>query len=71
MSVDGTPISSAEQFVKEITSNEPGDVVTLVVSRDGEPQTVVVGLGSNPNEGPSFGKAYLGARSGEQNSWRR
>lgn len=69
VSFAGTDITTAEQFVREVQSNQPGDEVTLVVARDGELHTVEVELGSNPNQGPAFGKAYIGTRSGEQNSW--
>jgi membrane-associated protease RseP (regulator of RpoE activity) len=69
VSLDGIAISSADQFVSEIQSRTPGDVVTLVVDRDSALETIEVGLGSNPNPGPAFGKAYFGTRSGEQNDW--
>ncbi len=69
VSVDGQKVSSASQLVSTIQSHEPADVVSVVVERAGVLQTISVGLGSNPNEGPSFGKAFFGTSSGDQNSW--
>lgn len=69
VSVDGRPVSTAEQFVKEIQSKAPSDLTTLVIVRDGVEQNLQVGLGSNPNAGPAFGKAYIGTSSGEINTW--
>jgi membrane-associated protease RseP (regulator of RpoE activity) len=69
LSVDGVAVSTADEFVKEIQSHQPKDIVQVVVRRDGEEQTFEVGLGSNPNQGPSFGKAYIGTSSGERQDW--
>jgi membrane-associated protease RseP (regulator of RpoE activity) len=69
VSVDGRPVSTADQFVRQIQSHSPGDQATLIVARDGVQQSIQVGLGSNPNAGPDFGKAYIGTRSGELNTW--
>lgn len=52
---DGTTIRSREDFVKEITSHEPGDVMEVVVRRDGKLLTLRPTLGDN---GSSV--AYLG-----------
>jgi membrane-associated protease RseP (regulator of RpoE activity) len=68
-SVDGVVVTSADQFVSAIQSQQPKDVVAITLLRDGVEQTIEVGLGSNPNQGPSFGKAYLGTRSGDVNDW--
>ena len=35
----------------------------VVVERDGQVLELEIGLGSNPNEGPAFGKAYMGTSS--------
>ena len=69
VSVDGTPITSPDQFVQTIQSYRPADVVTVVVERDGVTESIQVGLGSNPNQGPAFGRAYIGTRSGTLNEW--
>jgi membrane-associated protease RseP (regulator of RpoE activity) len=69
VSLDGVGITTPDQFVTEIQSRDPGDTVALVVERDGVEQSIAVGLGSNPNQGPAFGKAYIGTRSGQQNDW--
>jgi membrane-associated protease RseP (regulator of RpoE activity) len=57
-------------LVSTIQAHKPGDVVRVVLERDGALQTATVGLGTNPNEGPSFAKAYLGTASGDENSWK-
>lgn len=69
VSIDGFVPESPEEFVARIQSYRPGDRVLLVVERDGELLEVPVGLGANPNQGPSFGKAYLGVSSGFENDW--
>jgi len=69
VSFDGQTVTSADQFVTGIQSHAPGDALQLVVERDGATQNLEVGLGSNPNQGPSFGKAYLGVQSGDLRDW--
>jgi membrane-associated protease RseP (regulator of RpoE activity) len=69
VSVDGVPVSTGDDFVHQIQSHSPGDTATLVIRRDGIQQSVSVALGSNPNEGDAFGKAYIGTSSGENNTW--
>jgi membrane-associated protease RseP (regulator of RpoE activity) len=68
-SVDGVAVSSADEFVTEIQRHQPTDLVPVVISRGGVESTLEVGLGSNPNPGPSFGKAYIGTRSGGVVEW--
>lgn len=69
VSIDGFVPSSPEEFVARVQSYRPADRVLIVVERDGRLLEVPVGLGSNPNQGPSFGKAYLGVSSGFENDW--
>lgn len=69
LSVEGTATTSAADFVRAIQTQRPGDVVTLVVLRDGAEQVVDVGLGSNPSQGEAFGKAYIGTRSSDVTDW--
>jgi membrane-associated protease RseP (regulator of RpoE activity) len=69
-SIDGVAIDTSEQMVHTIQSFAPGTTVLIGVDRAGAAQTIRVGLGTNPNEGPSLGKAYLGTRSGDENAWR-
>jgi putative serine protease PepD len=47
--VDGTPITSADELVAAIAAKQPGDQVTLAVSRNGETLTVDVTLGTRPS----------------------
>jgi membrane-associated protease RseP (regulator of RpoE activity) len=69
LSIDGVAVDTADEFVGQVQSRTPGDMATLVIVRSGVEQTLEVGLGSNPNPGPSFGKAYIGTRSGERTDW--
>jgi len=69
VSIDGVKPSSPDAFVQAIRSHQPGEAVTLVLDRDGQVLTKVVGLGSNPAEGENFGKAYLGISSGNEVVW--
>ncbi len=69
MTIDGVAVDTPEAFVREVQSHRPSDIVTMVIVRDGVEQVIEVGLGSNPNPGPSFGKAYIGTRSGERTDW--
>jgi len=69
VSLDGTEVTSPDQFVSLIQSHTPGDIVSVVVDRDGEQRAFVVGLGSNPNQGPTFGKAFIGTATGITNEW--
>ncbi len=68
-SVGGVPVTSADEFVRQVQLRSPGEFVTLVVERDGVQRELEVGLGSNPNQGPSFGKAYVGTRSTDVVDW--
>jgi serine protease Do len=44
LSVNGTPVESAAQLHRMIKETPPGRVVTLGISRDGQPQTIKVQL---------------------------
>jgi membrane-associated protease RseP (regulator of RpoE activity) len=65
-----TPADSAD-YVAMVQSQQPSDVVPVVVERSGEVLEFEVGLGSNPNQGAAFGKAYMGTASGEEFVWER
>jgi len=69
VSIDGVQPQSPDEFVAAIRSHQPGDSVTLVLDRDGQTITKVVGLGSNPNPGPGAGSAFLGVASGNEVIW--
>jgi putative serine protease PepD len=47
-SVDGTDVSTAQQLRAAIDTHQPGDVVKLVVVRDGQSRTVSATLGTRP-----------------------
>ncbi len=67
VTVDGIAVTSNVELGDTVRSFEPGDVVDLVVIRDGETLTIPVGLGANtsvPEDDPLFGSALLGVRSG-------
>ncbi len=66
VSVGGTTVTSSVELGETVRSFEPGDVVDLVVIRDGDTLTIPVGLGANtsvPEDDPLFGSALLGVRS--------
>ena len=66
VSVAGTAVTSPTELGEAVRQNAPGDVVDLVVIRDGEEQVVTVGLGANtgvPEDDPLFGTALLGVRT--------
>ncbi|MEP7201233.1 MAG: M50 family metallopeptidase [Ilumatobacteraceae bacterium] len=69
LSIDGVHPKSPEEFVAAIRSHKPGDAVTLVLDRNGSILTKEVGLGANPNPGETFGNAFLGVGSGNENGW--
>lgn len=69
LTVDGQEVTSPDQYVAAIQSHRPGEFAVLVIERDGVQQTLEVGLGSNPNQGSSFGKAYIGTTSGLEQDW--
>ena len=68
---DGDTPTTPEEFVQMVQSHRPGDVVPAVVERDGQVIEVSIGLGSNPNQGDTFGKAYVGTRSESETVWER
>jgi S1-C subfamily serine protease len=45
---DGQEISRQSSLLDLLFGREPGDVVTLMVERDGAPQTIEVTLGERP-----------------------
>ncbi len=61
--VDGSPITTADDFVKKVQAAKPGDKMTLTVSRSGEqkPLTIEVTLAANPGNN---GQTYLGVTLG-------
>ena len=66
VSVGGTPITTSIELGETVRTFEPGDVVDLVVIRDGGTLTIPVGLGANtsvPESDSLFGTALLGVRS--------
>src|ERR1700739_3880186 len=50
LTLNGTPIESKAQMIRMIHETPPGRVVTLGLSRDGQPMTVNVKLASKRNE---------------------
>ncbi len=67
LSVGGIDVSSSVELGEAVRSFEPGDVVDIVILRDGAEQTVPVGLAARtdvPESDPAFGTTYLGVGSG-------
>ena len=53
LSVDGTPVTGPDDLSSQIAAKKPGDVVKLIIERDGQRQTVSVTLGDRPQNAPS------------------
>ncbi|MEZ5102344.1 MAG: trypsin-like peptidase domain-containing protein [Thermoleophilia bacterium] len=47
--VDGEPVASSDELIAAISGMQPGDTVTLTVSRSGESRSVDVTLGTRPD----------------------
>jgi membrane-associated protease RseP (regulator of RpoE activity) len=69
VSVDGQAVSNPDEFVAVIRSNEPGDIIPLVVERDGSEVELTVGLGADTRPGDTFGLAFMGVSSAELQGW--
>jgi membrane-associated protease RseP (regulator of RpoE activity) len=66
VSVGGIAVTSSVELGETVRTFDPGEVVDIVVVRDGVEQTIAVGLGSNaavPSDDPLFGTALLGVRT--------
>jgi membrane-associated protease RseP (regulator of RpoE activity) len=66
VSVEGRAVTSPVELGETVRSFEPGDVVDLVVIRDGDTLIIPVGLGANTSvaeDDPLFGTALLGVTS--------
>jgi membrane-associated protease RseP (regulator of RpoE activity) len=66
VSVGGVPVTSPEELGETVRTFQPGDIVDVVVVREGAEQTIAVGLGANTTvteDDPLFGTALLGLRS--------
>jgi membrane-associated protease RseP (regulator of RpoE activity) len=66
LSIGGIAVTSSPELGEAVRSFEPGDMVDVVVLRDGETSTIEVGLGANttaPEDDPLFGTALLGVRT--------
>jgi membrane-associated protease RseP (regulator of RpoE activity) len=67
VSIEGLPVTSPVELGETVRSFEPGEVVDIVVIRDGDTLNLPVGLGANtsvPEDDPLFGSALLGVSSG-------
>ena len=47
--VDGQPVASSDDLIAALSGKQPGDKVTLTVSRSGETRSVEVTLGTRPS----------------------
>jgi S1-C subfamily serine protease len=50
VSVDGDPVTSADDVVDAVAAKQPGDTLELELSRDGDKRTVRIELGERPEE---------------------
>ena len=66
VSVGGIAVTNPTELGEAVRSFEPGDVVNIVVVRDGAEQTIPVGLAARtdvPEDNDAFGSTYLGVSS--------
>jgi membrane-associated protease RseP (regulator of RpoE activity) len=63
VSIGGIDVDSAKDVRNAVTANSPGDVVPVVVLRDGQALTLQATLGENPK---APGAAYLGVLSDQE-----
>ena len=68
VSVDGQTATTAQEMTEIIRTHQPGDVVTVVVERDGQELSKQVTLGTNP-EIKDRAVAFAGVTSGNQVMW--
>ncbi len=68
VSVDGVTPSSAPELTRLIRSHHPGDVIDVVVLRNGQQVAKQVTLGTNPAD-PTSGLGYMGVSSGDEVVW--
>jgi len=47
--IDGVPVDNADDLTAKISAHQPGDKVTLTVTRDGATKTIDVTLGTRPS----------------------
>jgi serine protease Do len=52
--VEGRPVSSNEELIREIAARQPGSVAKLQIVRDGRRQVLAVELGERPRRGDEF-----------------
>jgi membrane-associated protease RseP (regulator of RpoE activity) len=70
LAVGGTPVEDPDELGETVRSHQPGDVVDIVLERDGEELTVSARLGVNDDENsPQFGSALLGVSSRIPTEW--
>jgi membrane-associated protease RseP (regulator of RpoE activity) len=71
VAVGGEEITDADELGEIVRANEPGDVVDVVVERDGEQLTIPVALGANTDTGdPDLeGTALLGVGTRGATEW--
>jgi S1-C subfamily serine protease len=53
--INGTAITSTDQFIATIDTFSPGQTVTMTVKRGGQTKSITVKLGSRPASQPQFG----------------
>ncbi|MGI9645908.1 MAG: M50 family metallopeptidase [Ilumatobacteraceae bacterium] len=67
VSLGGIEVTTSAELGEAVRSFEPGDVVEVVILRDGEVSAIALGLGARtdvPEDHELFGTAYLGVSSG-------
>ncbi len=70
VSIGGSAIEDPDDLGETVRTHEPGDVVDIVLQRDGEELSVSARLGENTDEdSPQFGAALLGVSSRIPTEW--
>jgi membrane-associated protease RseP (regulator of RpoE activity) len=70
LSIDGVVVDGAAELGATVRAHQPGDVVALVVERDGTRRTIEATLGENTTpDDPNVGQALLGVGSTGVATW--
>jgi membrane-associated protease RseP (regulator of RpoE activity) len=70
LAIGGAAIEDPDDLGETVRSHEPGDVVDIVLQRDGEELTVSARLAENTDaDSPLFGSALLGVSSRTPTEW--
>lgn len=70
LAIGGAPVDGPDDLGRAVRRHEPGEVVDVVVERDGAERTIRATLGRNTDRNsPNFGNALLGVSSAGVGEW--